>query len=685
MWRKVWLEARGKLAAMPGAPSAESRPAAEAPQTFFAFRLEQARLRAMLAVEETQPSPRDNMRSALRAELSAIADRLGAMQSGREQRLMRSLGLGPIELDLLWTVVAVTCDPQTLPHAQLLSGNDARRGTSLALFAAMARLPPDITRGLWVGLGPAHPLLRYDILRWNDDAPGIASTFTAPHRVVSFLAGDDDIDAGLAAVGGPIAALADPLFDAAQQLAVGRIAQALADDQALLVILEGPREAGRRCAVAHAGAAAGLAVVDLDVHRVAPNLAALEAALGAQRRECVLRGALALISDVDELAPVEGEPTRLRALARALDSVELPTVLTTSTVGLDLGVRRRILRVRWPIPNTTTRQALWQRALGTALPGLDNVALRYPLGAGAIGRAVETARVLAESRGPSPVTQHDLVEGVRNNIAERLGHLAQRIEIKQKWEDLVLSPDTTDQVRGVVARVKHAHKVLEEWGFGSKLPRGIGVAALFSGPPGTGKTMVAELIARELDLELYQIDLSKVVSKWVGETEKQLSKIFDAADAGHALLLFDEADSLFAKRTEVKAAVDRYANLEVNYLLQRIENFGGITVLTTNMDTSIDPALRRRLACHIVFWPPDDGERAILWQRMLPPRAPLSGTIDFNALSHAFPDMTGANIRNAAIAAAFLAAAENSEISMAYLQRAGKAEYRAMGRVLGNK
>ena len=198
--------------------------------------------------------------------------------------------------------------------------------------------------------------------------------------------------------------------------------------------------------------------------------------------------------------------------------------------------------------------------------------------------------------------------------------------------------------------------------------------------------MVAGLIARELDLELYQIDLSKVVSKWVGETEKQLAKVFEAAEAGHALLLFDEADALFAKRTaEVKSAVDRYANLEVNYLLQRVESFGGVVILTTNLDTSIDPALRRRLTSHIVFAAPELEERAKLWRSMLDVGAPVERAIDFRRLAEEYGDMTGANIRNAVLTAAFLAAEEGKAITAAHLRRAARGEYRAMGRVLSKE
>jgi SpoVK/Ycf46/Vps4 family AAA+-type ATPase len=200
--------------------------------------------------------------------------------------------------------------------------------------------------------------------------------------------------------------------------------------------------------------------------------------------------------------------------------------------------------------------------------------------------------------------------------------------------------------------------------------------------------MVAGLLARDLDLELYQVDLSQVVSKWVGETEKQLARVFDAAEQGHALLLFDEADALFGKRTaDVKGANDRYANLEVNYLLQRVEAFGGITVLTTNLDTAIDPALKRRLADHIVFELPDVDERTTLWKRLVTTdAAPLAANLDFEQLSRMFPKMSGANIRNAALAAAFLAAGDNSKtITQQHLVRAARAEYRSMGHVLAER
>jgi SpoVK/Ycf46/Vps4 family AAA+-type ATPase len=283
------------------------------------------------------------------------------------------------------------------------------------------------------------------------------------------------------------------------------------------------------------------------------------------------------------------------------------------------------------------------------------------------------------------VSTDDLDAGVRHNIAEKLAGLAERVHVEQAWRDCILPEDVETQVRALIGRARQAHIVYDQWGYRAKVPRGTGVTAMFSGPPGTGKTMVAGLIANELGLELYQVDLSKIVSKWIGETEKQLAKLFDAAEEGHIMLLFDEADSMFGQRsTEMKSATDRYANLEVNFLLQRIESFQGVAILTTNLDSSIDKAFKRRLAAHVVFQPPEESERVELWKRMITSDgAPLARDIDAVALARQFPKMTGANIRNAALSAAFLAAAKSRKaIDHSSLVAAARSEYLSMGHVL---
>ncbi len=451
-------------------------------------------------------------------------------------------------------------------------------------------------------------------------------------------------------------------------------------------MLEGPEGVGRRTLAAIAAKSMGRPLIHVDLARRHLSLASFEALNTALLREIALTpNAIVLLANVDDLVePGDRVSASLRVLANTIARLESPLVLTSSMPGMTLPIPKVPVRLRISPPDHTQRLLFWQQALADGSKArLPEIALRYRVGPGAIESAATSAERFAGARGVTQIETEDVVSGIRATIAERMGTLATRIETSAQWEDLVLATDTLDQIKALLSRVEHSSKVLDGWGFRSRIARGTGIAALFSGPPGTGKTMVAGIIAKKLDLELYQVDLSKVVSKWIGETEKQLSQVFDAAEAGHALLLFDEADSLFAKRTEVKGSTDRYANLEVNYLLQRVEAFDGIAVLTTNMDTAIDPALKRRLAAHVVFWPPDDEEREHLWKKMIVANAPVRGELDFETLAAEYPDMSGANIRNAVLSAAFLAASEGDVLEQHHLERAARIEYSSMGRVLG--
>jgi SpoVK/Ycf46/Vps4 family AAA+-type ATPase len=284
---------------------------------------------------------------------------------------------------------------------------------------------------------------------------------------------------------------------------------------------------------------------------------------------------------------------------------------------------------------------------------------------------VAAARLSAHARGADSPAAPDLVHGVRASIGHRLRGLAERVEVRGTWDDLVVPADLRLQLEDLIDRVRHAHQVLEGWGFRGIVSRGGGVAALLAGAPGTGKTMAAGLVARALDLDLYQVDLSGVVSKWVGETEKNLSRIFEAADAGHALLLFDEADALFGKRSEVKDSHDRYANIEVSYLLQRMESYRGLAILTTNLKTALDAAFQRRLRFVVNFPFPDQALREAIWRGAFPPRTPLAA-IDNGKLARL--NVTGGSIRNIAIYAAFRAAELEEPVAMAHLLHAAHFE-----------
>jgi SpoVK/Ycf46/Vps4 family AAA+-type ATPase len=281
---------------------------------------------------------------------------------------------------------------------------------------------------------------------------------------------------------------------------------------------------------------------------------------------------------------------------------------------------------------------------------------------------LSAAHDLARWRAPDGdrATMADVSAACRALATPRLGALARRVKPRQTWDDLVLPPEQVAQLRELCNQARHRHVVLSEWGFERKLPLGRGLNVLFAGPPGTGKTVAAQVLANELARELYQVDLSQIVSKYIGETEKNLRQVFDEADACHAILFFDEADALFGKRSEVSDAHDRYANIEISYLLQKLETYQGLAVLTTNMLENLDEAFIRRLAFKVHFPFPEVGERRAIWERIWPAATPLGDDVDLDALAVGFR-LSGGNIKNVALSAAFHAAGEGSAVSMRHV------------------
>lgn len=321
-------------------------------------------------------------------------------------------------------------------------------------------------------------------------------------------------------------------------------------------------------------------------------------------------------------------------------------------------------------PNTPERTRAWRILNPLARPEDCARLAAFPL-------AIEQICDLA-ARG---LSGEPLAEGCRQAVGHRVGQLAQRVRTTTRWEDVVLPERVATVAREMVDFARNREEVLTRWGFGRRHSYGLGLAALFSGPPGTGKTMLAGLVAKELGLDLYKIDVSRIVSKYIGETEERLGRLFAEAARGGVALLFDEADSLFARRTEVKSSVDRYANLEVNFLLQKMEEFDGVAILTTNLSQSLDEALRRRIRFHARFEIPDLREREALWRAMLPPETPTHGELHLGALAQAY-EFTGAEIKNASLRAAFLAVAANRHLDLALLDRAAQAECEERGRLV---
>ncbi len=305
---------------------------------------------------------------------------------------------------------------------------------------------------------------------------------------------------------------------------------------------------------------------------------------------------------------------------------------------------------------------------------LDSLVEQYDLSLAEIQRVADSAQGAALLRNPAAaaVTTEDVWNAARMQSSNHLDGLAQRIASGYTFDELVLPDDTLQQLRDIAAQVSHRSHVYERWGFGARLGRGKGIAALFAGPSGTGKTMAAEVIANYLKLDLYRVDLSRVVSKYIGETEKNLRQVFDAAEQSGAILFFDEADALFGKRSEVRDSHDRYANIEINYLLQRMEDYRGLAILATNMKSLLDQAFLRRLRFLVDFPFPSAAQRKRIWRGAFPPAAETEN-LDYEFLGRL--EITGGNIKNIALNAAFLAAAAGAPISMQHLLMAARREY----------
>ena len=457
---------------------------------------------------------------------------------------------------------------------------------------------------------------------------------------------------------------------------------------------------GRRSASAALAAAVGARLLSVDLRRLVddhPSADALDGVLQRVLRSASLHAAV-LHLDASDSVREPGRATAATTLSRRL--VEHPgvVVLAGEADWVPLGPEPLgVLTVPFAGLDAQRRHETWSEHLGAAGvtaagEDLDLVARRFRLTARQIADAAATAasqalhRQAAAGGGTGPTDRcaargAELFGAARSQGGHGLAHLARRTAPVRTWDDLVLPVDALDQLRELCRRVALREQVLGDWGFGRGHSTGQGSSALFAGPPGTGKTMAAEVVAHELGLDLFTVDLAGVVSKYIGETEKNLERIFAAAQGSDAVLLFDEADALFGKRSEVRDSHDRYANIETAYLLQRMEQHDGVAILTTNLRHHIDDAFLRRLQFVVTFPFPDDAERRALWEAAIPSAAPVEEGIDFDALARTFR-MSGSGIASSAAHAAFLAAAQQRDIALSHVLTAIRREHQRAGRAL---
>ena len=584
------------------------------------------------------------------------------------------LGLTESERQVVWMLAGIATNREVralLPHA---TGDVSPDPTLAAIRLVVYGATPSL-RALHE-LAPDGRLRRAGILERSDITTDHESkqTWTLAPRMLEWLHGGREISGWLISLRLP------PSNLAAADLAVsGRAleeARELMREHEGVVMVAGPAGTGRRSLLEAVAREHGVALLSIDARRLATEPAAALRQLRAIGLECQGSAVVPLIANLDVL-----DETRLEAVHAELVQ-RLERVLGTCGANrLPIRWNRPAVFLELAKPTVEQTAMLWCKALDVGTPEQGRIlATRYPLVPALIHHAAKAA--IARTKG-GELTGDDIAAGVRSVLDDRLGQFARRVTVTQTWDDIVLPSDSLEAVAELISRVRGRGRVFEEWGFGAKVGKGLGVTALFSGPPGTGKTMLAALIAQDLGLELYQVDLGKVVSKWIGETEKNLGALFDAAEAGHAILLFDEADALFGKRTDVKSSNDRHANLETNYLLQRLESYTGICLLTTNHDSHIDPAFQRRLSLHLRIELPDISERAELWRTMLPAAAPVASDIDFERLAQRYA-MSGGYIRNAVLRAAFTAADHDRAITHDGLERAARREYEGMGKIVAS-
>jgi hypothetical protein len=645
-------------------------PAAERPLPRFA-EVERRVLDAVRSVAATEPSPEDPFRGLYISDDAALrlAEGVGPAAIDVDGRLAAISAL--LRLSRIDVAVLALCAAPEL---------DARHGRLLGY------LHDDVTRRL------VSPRLAARLLGGDDPAAeaAVLSRFAemAPLRRLGAIR---LLDAD------PPGPLADRLVKVDDRLAGRLLGADLADgDHGGRVVAPPPHDPGRGGVVDELRALLAVAPRHADATGETP--AVLVCGPDAEELLATALGTPVLVAPFSDAAPARLAGARLRAtLAGAelcFDADGIAPDKRPELNALDGRVlacaRSReaaaafgetpVLVLEVPAPSYAERHALWQATLPQAADAVDGVPARFRLSMRQIAHAARIAEAAASARGAERLEAADVERGAREASRTRLGELAARVDVRATWDELVLPDPQLELLHSISAYLRHRDLVLSEWGYERAAGAGHGIKALFAGESGTGKTMAAGVIAGELGLDLFRVDLATVISKYIGETEQNLDRIFSAAEGSNALLFFDEADALFGKRSAVKDAHDRYANIEVAYLLQRMEGYPGGVVLATNLRRNMDDAFLRRLDVVVEFPFPEPADRRRIWRSVMPATAPLADDVDLDFLAERFK-LAGGGIRNCALAAAFLAADDGGRVEMRHLIRAVALEYRKLGRL----
>lgn len=576
--------------------------------------------------------------------------------------LSKVFHLSNFERNIILLCAGIEMDSSFSRSCALAQGDSHRNYPTFGLALAVFPEPH------WSALAPGGPLRFWRLVELNNAEGLVSATLHIDERILHFLAGINEIDARLRDMTKP-ATVSNELVSSHREL-VHRIVKIWSTAKGTrsfpVIQLSGSDRNIQQSISVEASREIGLHVRTIRPADIPAAIGERESLTRLWEREAMLSNS-SLFIDADEMDQTE--------YARTL----IPFIENTRGVLIVNGREslrthdRNIVRFEVPKPSSADQKGLWQKIFGETFNHIngqmDPIVTQFSLDSNGI------QAVHAKMQGTGCDEKdfgRELWEACRVQSRLRLDNLAQHIETVATWKDLILPEAQHMILREIVDHVAQRAKVYERWGFAGKGARNLGISALFAGSSGTGKTMAAEVLANELRLDLYRIDLSQMVSKYIGETEKNLRRVFDAADDGGAILLFDEADALFGKRSEVKDSHDRYANIEVSYLLQRMETYRGLAILTTNMKSALDPAFLRRIRFVVQFPFPDANDRARIWQGIFPSDAPAEN-LDVQKLSKL--NVAGGNIRNIAMNAAFLAAGADEPIRMNHLLRAAQTEY----------
>ena len=641
-------------------------------------------------------------------DLQCALDSLGATISARQSESVRRgvelrlaevariFGLSSFEIECLLICLAPEIHPRYERLYAYLQDDVTKKRPTVDLVLNLLCASPEEKLGRRRHFISGAPLIDARLLYVFDESPHQTATLLnsflrVDARIVDYLLRFDDIDSHLlphVRCVKPALGLDDLILPAQMKERLEQVARHSQSEQTIFYF-QGPYGSGRKAAAEALcrELRRGLLIVNAESLLAAQNDFPFETGLRMASREALLRHDAVYLDGIDCLL-AEDKKMQRDALLRATGHFGDLAFLAgeKSWEGSCELQESAFIRVEFQRPSFSDRVHLWNAACSGQLPSeaeIASLANKFRFTGGQINDAARTARNLARWRDPAcnKIGIADLYEGCRIHSSRKLSTLGRKIKPHHSWTDIVLAEDRLLQLQEICNSMKYRSLVFDHWGFDRKMSLGKGLNILFAGPSGTGKTMAAEIMAGELSLDLYKIDLSTVVSKYIGETEKNLGRIFTEAENSNAMLFFDEADALFGKRSEVRDSHDRYANIEVNYLLQKMEEHEGVVILATNFRKNMDDAFVRRMHFTVEFSFPDQSERRRIWEQIWPKETPQSSDLDFDFMARRY-EIPGGNIRNIAMAAAFLAASDGGVVNMTHLLHGTRREYQKMGKVV---